>query len=159
MPLGGLVDHLLHRQYREVDALVPERVWQELSRGMLEAQPSRMFAVLRDCGALAVVLPEVDAQWGVPQPPEHHPEMDTGVHVMMVLDSAAHLQAPLEVRFACLVHDLGKATTPPSEWPRHIGHEARSARLARLAALGPRALPRRAAAPRARGAAAAPSAR
>ena len=116
-------------QSGEAAHLVAERVWQELAKGLMEDHPARMFAVLRDCGALAVVLPEVDAQWGVPQPPEHHPEIDTGVHVMMVLDSAAHLQAPLEVRFACLVHDLGKATTPPSEWPRHIGDEARSARL------------------------------
>jgi tRNA nucleotidyltransferase (CCA-adding enzyme) len=116
-------------QSGEAAHLVAERVWQELAKGLMEDQPSRMFAVLRDCGALAVVLPEVDAQWGVPQPAEHHPEIDTGVHVMMVIDSAAQVQAPIEVRFACLVHDLGKATTPPSEWPRHIGHEARSVRL------------------------------
>ena len=114
----------------EADALVAERVWQELSRGLMEAQPSRMFAVLRDCGALARVLPEVDRLWGVPQPAAHHPEVDTGVHLMMVLDSAARLQAPLPVRWACLVHDLGKGSTPPAEWPRHIAHEARSARLA-----------------------------
>ena len=114
----------------EADALVAERVWQELSRGLMEAQPSRMFAVLRDCGALARVLPEVDRLWGVPQPAAHHPEVDTGVHLMMVLDVAAHLQAPLPVRWACLVHDLGKGSTPPAEWPRHIAHEARSARLA-----------------------------
>jgi len=88
-----------------------------------------MFDVLRDCGALAVVLPEVNALWGVPQPAEHHPEIDTGVHVMMVVDEAARAQAALEVRFACLVHDLGKATTPPTEWPRHIAHEVRSVKL------------------------------
>ncbi|MBS0427534.1 MAG: multifunctional CCA addition/repair protein [Proteobacteria bacterium] len=113
----------------EVDALVPERVWQELARGLMEARPSRMFEVLRACGALKVLLPEVDALWGVPQPPQHHPEVDTGVHLMMVLDMSARLQAPLPVRFACLTHDLGKATTPADALPRHIGHEQRSARL------------------------------
>ncbi|MCX7278944.1 MAG: multifunctional CCA addition/repair protein [Burkholderiales bacterium] len=113
----------------EVDALVPERVWQELARGLMEEQPSRMFEVLRDCGALARLLPEVHALWGVPQRADYHPEVDTGVHVMMVLDMAARLQTPLPVRFACLVHDLGKATTPADVLPRHIGHEARSAQL------------------------------
>ncbi len=88
-----------------------------------------MFEVLRDCGALAALLPEVDALWGVPQPAAHHPEVDTGVHLMMVLDMAARLEAPLPVRFACLVHDLGKGTTPADVLPRHIGHEQRSARL------------------------------
>jgi tRNA nucleotidyltransferase (CCA-adding enzyme) len=117
-------------QAGEVDALVPERVWQELSRGLMEGQPSRMFVVLRDCGALARLLPEVNRLWGVPQPAQHHPEIDTGVHLMMVLDTSAHLAAPLPVRYACLVHDLGKGTTPPSEWPRHIDHETRSADLA-----------------------------
>ena len=114
----------------EVDALVAERVWQELARGLMEATPSRMFELLRECGALRVLLPEVDRLWGVPQPPAHHPEVDTGVHLMMVLDAAARLHAPLSVRFACLCHDLGKGTTPPEAWPRHIGHEQRSARLA-----------------------------
>jgi tRNA nucleotidyltransferase (CCA-adding enzyme) len=114
----------------EADALVPERVWQELSRGLMEAQPSRMLAVLRECGALARVLPEVDALYGVPQPAEHHPEVDSGVHVEMVLDIAARLQAPLPVRWAALVHDLGKGRTPAAEWPRHIAHEARSVELA-----------------------------
>ena len=113
----------------EVDHLVAERVWQELSRGLMEAQPSRMFAVLRDCGALARLLPELDRLWGVPQSVEHHPEVDTGVHVMMVLDLAAHMQAPLAVRFACLTHDLGKGTTPADMLPRHIAHEIRSAKL------------------------------
>jgi tRNA nucleotidyltransferase (CCA-adding enzyme) len=113
----------------EVDHLVAERVWQELSRGILEAQPSRMFAVLRDCGALAKLLPELDRLWGVPQSPEHHPEVDTGVHVMLVLDIAARLNAPLAVRFAALTHDLGKGTTPTDVLPRHIGHEERSVRL------------------------------
>ncbi len=113
----------------EVDHLVAERVWQELSRGLMEAQPSRMFDVLRECGALKRLLPEVDRLWGVPQPQQHHPEIDTGVHLMMVLDMAARLHAPLTVRFACLGHDLGKGTTDPEALPRHIGHEERSARL------------------------------
>ena len=113
----------------EVDALVPERVWQELARGLMERQPSRMFEVLRDCGALTKLLPEVDRLWGVPQRAEYHPEVDTGVHLMMVLDMAAQLDAPLPVRFACLGHDLGKGTTPLADLPRHIGHEERSARL------------------------------
>ena len=113
----------------EVDALVPERVWQELARGLMAQQPSRMFEVLRACGALHKLLPEVARLWGVPQRAEYHPEVDTGVHLMMVLDMAAQLKAPLAVRFACLGHDLGKGTTPVAEWPRHIGHEERSARL------------------------------
>ena len=113
----------------EVDALVPERVWQELARGLMERQPSRMFEVLRDCGALNKLLPEVDRLWGVPQRAEYHPEVDTGVHLMMVLDIAAQLDAPLPVRFACLGHDIGKGTTPLADLPRHIGHEERSARL------------------------------
>ena len=115
----------------EVDALVPERVWQELSRGLMAQRPSRMFEVLRACGALARLLPEVERLWGVPQPPEHHPEIDTGVHLMMVLDQCARLQMPLPVRWACLGHDLGKGNTAPTAWPRHIGHEGRSAKLAR----------------------------
>lgn len=113
----------------EVDALVPERVWQELARGLMERQPSRMFEVLRECAALARLLPEVDRLWGVPQRVEYHPEVDTGVHLMMVLDMSARLAAPLAVRFACLTHDLGKGTTPPEVLPRHIGHEERSAEL------------------------------
>ena len=113
----------------EADHLVAERVWQELARGLMEEQPSRMFEVLRQCGALKVVLPEVDRLWGVPQRAEYHPEIDTGVHLMMVLDMAARLQAPLGVRFACLTHDLGKGTTPQDVLPRHIGHEQRSAQL------------------------------
>lgn len=118
----------------EVDALVPERVWQELSRGLMEAAPARMFELLREAGALARLLPELDRLWGVPQPPQHHPEVDTGVHVMLVLAQCAAAQAPLPVRWACLVHDLGKGTTPRDEWPRHIGHEGRSAALARAVA-------------------------
>ena len=113
----------------EVDALVPERVWQELARGLMEAAPVRMFDVLRDCGALARLLPELDRLWGVPQRADYHPEIDTGVHVMMVLAMTARLQAPLPVRFAALMHDLGKGTTPPDVLPRHIGHEGRSVHL------------------------------
>ncbi len=113
----------------EVDHLVPERVWQELARGLMEAKPSRMFEVLHDCRALQVLLPEVARLWGVPQRAEHHPEVDTGVHLMMVLDMSARLDAPLTVRFACLAHDLGKGTTPADVLPRHIDHERRSAEL------------------------------
>jgi tRNA nucleotidyltransferase (CCA-adding enzyme) len=115
----------------EVDALVSERVWQELSRGLMAAQPSRMVQVLRDCGALQRLLPEVDKLYGVPQRAEYHPEIDTGIHLEMVLDQSARLNAPLEVRFACLCHDLGKATTPADVLPRHIGHEQRSEKLTR----------------------------
>ena len=115
----------------EADHLVPERVWQELSRGLMEAHPARMFDVLRDCGALAVVLPELNRLWGVPQRAEYHPEVDTGVHVMMVLQMAARLNASLPVRWACLMHDLGKGTTPADVLPRHIGHEQRSSKLLR----------------------------
>ena len=113
----------------EVDALVPERVWQELARGLMEHKPSRMLEVLRECGALQHLLPEVARLWGVPQRAQYHPEVDTGIHLMMVLDMAAQLDAPLPVRFACLCHDLGKGTTPADVLPRHIGHEERSARL------------------------------
>ena len=115
----------------EVDHLVPERVWQELARGMMEQRPSRMFDVLRHCGALRVLLPEVDRLWGVPQRAEYHPEIDTGIHLMMVMDMAAQLQAPLPVRFACLCHDLGKGLTPADVLPRHLGHEQRSGQLLR----------------------------
>jgi tRNA nucleotidyltransferase (CCA-adding enzyme) len=113
----------------EADHLVPERVWQELARGLMESRPSRMFDVLRSCGALPRVLPEVDRLWGVPQRADYHPEVDTGVHNMMVLDMSARLEAPLPVRFACLTHDLGKGTTPVETLPKHIGHEQRSAKL------------------------------
>jgi tRNA nucleotidyltransferase (CCA-adding enzyme) len=113
----------------EVDALVPERVWQELSRGLMEQRPSRMLAVLRDCGALARILPELDALWGVPQPPLHHPEVDTGVHMMLVIDYAAERGLDLPVRFAALMHDLGKGATPSDAWPKHHGHEGMGPRL------------------------------
>jgi tRNA nucleotidyltransferase (CCA-adding enzyme) len=113
----------------EADHLVAERVWQELSRGLMEEAPSRMLTVLRDCGALAVVLPEVNRLWGVPQRAQYHPEICTGAHLLLVLDMAARLNAPLAVRFACLTHDLGKASTPAHLLPRHLGHEQRSAQL------------------------------
>ena len=113
----------------EVDHLVPERVWQELTKGMMSERPSRMFEVLRACGALRVLLPELDRLWGVPQRAEYHPEVDTGVHMMMVMDMAARLNTPLSVRVACLMHDLGKGTTPADVLPRHIGHEGRSVKL------------------------------
>ncbi len=110
----------------EVDALVPERVWQELAKGMMEAKPSRMFYALRECGALARILPELERLSGVPQPEQWHPEIDTFVHVMLCLDYAAAKKYALPVRFAVLTHDLGKGTTPQAEWPRHIAHEQRS---------------------------------
>jgi tRNA nucleotidyltransferase (CCA-adding enzyme) len=109
----------------EVDHLVPERVWQEMARALMHARPSRFFEVLRGTGALARLMPELDALWGVPQVPAFHPEIDAGVHTMMVLDAAARLDAPLDVRFACLVHDLGKALTPAEQLPKHHGHETR----------------------------------
>ncbi|WP_310626582.1 multifunctional CCA addition/repair protein [Limnohabitans sp.] len=115
----------------EVDALVSERVWQELSRGLMTTQPSRMLQVLRECGALQRLLPEVDKLYGVPQRAEYHPEIDTGIHLEMVLDASARMNAPLEVRFACLCHDLGKGSTPADVLPRHIGHEQRSEQLTR----------------------------
>ena len=113
----------------EVDHLVSERVWQEVAKGLMEATPSRMFEVLRDCGALKKLLPEVDRLWGVPQRADYHPEIDTGIHLLMVLDMSARLHSSLPVRLACLCHDLGKGTTPADVLPRHIGHEQRSAQL------------------------------
>jgi tRNA nucleotidyltransferase (CCA-adding enzyme) len=115
----------------EVDHLVPERVWQELARGLMEAAPARMIQVLRECGALARILPEVERLFGVPQPAQHHPEIDTGEHVLQVLQCAAASAQPLAVRWACLLHDLGKADTPAHVLPHHYGHEAHSARRAR----------------------------
>jgi len=116
-------------QNGEVDALVAERVWQELAKGLMEAKPSRMFEVLRQSGALNKILAEVDRLFGVPQPLEHHPEIDTGVHIMLVIDYAATKNFSLPVRFAALTHDLGKGVTPQSQWPRHPGHEAKSVEL------------------------------
>ena len=116
-------------QAGEVDALVSERVWQELAKGLMEAKPSRMFEVLRECGALQKILPELNCLWGVPQPAQHHPEVDTGVHVMMVVDYAASQNYSLPIRFAALMHDLGKGATPANILPKHIGHEERSFNL------------------------------
>jgi len=113
----------------EVDALVAERVWQESEKALREPAASSFFKVLRECGALKPIYPELDALFGVPQPPRWHPEIDTGIHTLMVLDQATALSGDTRVRFAALVHDLGKASTPPSEWPSHRGHEERSAAL------------------------------
>jgi len=114
----------------EVDHLVAERVWQEFAKGLMEARPSRMFEVLRECGALVRLLPELDALFGVPQRADYHPEIDTGVHVLMALDEAAQRDLALPVRFATLLHDLGKGRTPAADLPRHPGHEAHSVTLA-----------------------------
>jgi tRNA nucleotidyltransferase (CCA-adding enzyme) len=109
----------------ELDALVPERVWRELERLLVEPTPRAGIELLRECGALRIVLPELDALFGVPQSPKWHPEVDTGEHVLLALQVAAGRAAPVSVRFAVLMHDLGKALTPRSEWPKHIAHEAR----------------------------------
>jgi len=113
----------------EVDALVAERVWQELARGLMEQTPSKFFTTLRECRALTKILPEVNALFGVPQPAQYHPEIDCGVHTMMVVDDAARHGYALEVRFAALVHDLGKGNTPADMLPHHGGHEERGVRL------------------------------
>jgi len=107
----------------EADALVAERVWVESEKALREPDPGAFFKVLRECGALQRIYPEVDALFGIPQPARWHPEIDTGVHTLMALHQASILSADSKVRFAALVHDLGKAKTPPSEWPRHHGHE------------------------------------
>lgn len=135
MPLGfrvapptlELMRHMV--ESGEVEALVPERVWNELQRALAENRPSGFFEVLRACGALARLFPEIDRLYGVPQPPEHHPEVDCGVHTMMVVDQAARLTGDTQVRFAALLHDLGKGETPRDQWPRHAGHEGRSVTL------------------------------
>jgi tRNA nucleotidyltransferase (CCA-adding enzyme) len=114
---------------REVDALVPERVWQETEKALREPRAGEFFKVLRACGALQPIYPEIDALFGVPQPARWHPEIDTGVHTLMVLDQAVLLSPLPVVRFAALVHDLGKGTTPREEWPGHRGHEERGVAL------------------------------
>lgn len=124
----ALMQQMVHAG--EVDHLVPERVWQELAKGLMEQKPSRMFAVLRDCGALARLLPELDRLFGVPQRAEFHPEVDTGIHTLMVVDQSAHFAYALPVRWAALLHDLGKGLTPADILPRHHGHEAASVDLA-----------------------------
>jgi tRNA nucleotidyltransferase (CCA-adding enzyme) len=107
----------------EVSALVPERVWQETERALGEAHPEVYFETLRACGTLAVIFPEIDALFGIPQPPRWHPEVDTGVHAMLAVRYAARTGASTAVRFAALTHDLGKARTPRERWPSHPGHE------------------------------------
>jgi tRNA nucleotidyltransferase (CCA-adding enzyme) len=114
----------------ELETLTPERVWSELARALMEPQPSRFFAALRRCGALAILLPEVDALFGVPQPPLHHPEVDAGVHVMQAIDYSAAAGDSLPIRYAVMAHDLGKAKSPAAGLPHHIAHERESARLA-----------------------------
>jgi tRNA nucleotidyltransferase (CCA-adding enzyme) len=113
----------------EADALQPDRVWQETEAALSGPSPHLYIRVLRDCGALAVVFPEIDALFGVPQPPQWHPEIDCGLHMLMVLEQAAKLSGDVAVRFAALVHDLGKGTTRKSDLPRHPGHERRSVKL------------------------------
>lgn len=113
----------------EVDALVPERVWQETERALGEPAPEAWLRLLHDCGALARILPELDALYGVPQPEKWHPEIDTGLHMELVLQAAADLTPEPRIRFAALMHDLGKGRTPRSQWPRHIGHEESGVRL------------------------------
>ncbi len=120
----------------EVEALVPERVWQEIAKGLMAPKPSRMFEMLRECGALKVILPELDRLWGVPQTAKYHPEIDTGIHMMMVIDYAAQQGYSLPIRFAALCHDFGKGTTAADILPSHIGHELRSVDM--IQALVPR---------------------
>ena len=115
----------------EVDHLVAERVWAELERALAEATPATFIEVLRACGALAKLLPEIEALFGVPQPPEHHPEIDSGIHTLLVVNAAASLSPQPIVRFAALVHDLGKGATPRDEWPKHHGHEESGVALVR----------------------------
>ncbi len=107
----------------ELQALTAERSWKEISRALMEDHPQVFIQVLRDCGALKELMPEVDALFGVPQPETHHPEIDTGLHTLSVLEQSALHKQPLTVRWACLLHDLGKGLTPEEEWPRHIAHE------------------------------------
>jgi len=115
----------------ELSSLVPERVWQECHRALAGPCPACFFWVLRHCGALQVLLPEVDRLFGVPQPAKYHPEIDSGDHTLMVLEQAEGISQDTRVRFAALVHDVGKGTTPDSQWPRHIGHEQRGVKLIR----------------------------
>lgn len=113
----------------ELDYLVAERVWQELEKALAETNPEVFFETLKTCRALEIIFPEIDALFGVPQTAKYHPEIDTGIHTLMVLQQASQLSVSTQVRFAALTHDLGKATTPKEEWPRHLGHEERSAKL------------------------------
>jgi len=113
----------------ELQALVAERVWVETERALGEKTPAVYFEVLRQCGALAALLPEIDCLFGVPQPENWHPEIDTGIHTLQVLDVACELSSETTVRFAALVHDLGKGVTPRDQWPRHVGHEQAGVRV------------------------------
>ncbi|WP_457969186.1 multifunctional CCA addition/repair protein [Pseudomonas sp. R4-84] len=113
----------------ELEALTAERSWKEISRALMESQPQVFIQVLRDCDALKILMPEVDALFGVPQPEVHHPEIDTGAHTLSVLEQSARHKQPLTVRWACLLHDLGKGLTPEHEWPRHIAHEHKGLKL------------------------------
>ena len=115
----------------ELQALTAERSWKEIARALMEPCPDVFIRVLRGCGALAELMPEIDALFGVPQPAAHHPEVDSGAHLLLVLRQCAEHQQPLPVRWACLVHDLGKGSTPETEWPRHIAHEHRGLPLIR----------------------------
>ena len=115
----------------EIDALVPERVWAETAKALAEPSPRRYIEILRECGALARILPELEVLFGVPQPAEHHPEIDTGIHVLMALDQACKLSKDSQVRCAVLLHDLGKGLTDPELWPKHYQHEKRGAELVR----------------------------
>lgn len=134
-PYGFKVAHGTHQLMQqmvadgELDYLVPERVWAELERALAEVRPERFFKVLRACGALGVILPEIDALFGVPQPAAHHPEVDSGVHVMMALDAATKLSTDARVRFAVLVHDIGKGVSPSAKLPHHYGHEKTGAEM------------------------------
>ena len=116
-------------QSGELDALTPERVWKETSRALMENHADEYFQVLRNCGALKVLFPEIDALFGIPQRPEYHPEIDCGIHTMMSVQQACLANYSLDVRFAVLVHDLGKALTPKDQLPRHIMHEERGVQL------------------------------
>lgn len=133
---GFRVSHKTHQlmtemvESGEVDALVPERIWQETLKALQTPHPERYFEVLRNCGALEQIFPELDALFGVPQPAHHHPEIDSGLHTLMVLQQAVKLSEKSEVRFAALLHDLGKGETPETEWPKHHNHEQRSRQLA-----------------------------
>ncbi|VVN68639.1 multifunctional CCA addition/repair protein [Pseudomonas fluorescens] len=113
----------------ELEALTAERSWKEISRALMEDQPQVFIQVLRDCGALKVLLPEVEALFGVPQPELHHPEIDSGIHTLSVLEQTARHAQPLTVRWACLLHDVGKGLTPETQWPQHIAHEQKGLRL------------------------------
>jgi tRNA nucleotidyltransferase (CCA-adding enzyme) len=134
-PLGFSVHESTMQLMREMTAsgelahLVPERAWNEIESAMSSAKPGIFIQILRDCGALAVLLPEVDVLFGVPQPAKYHPEIDTGIHVMMAMDFAAHMQWPVQVVFALMLHDLGKGRTDPAAWPSHVGHELRGVPL------------------------------